>query len=49
MRMKHIAAIAFGATRNPPLANRPLKPPGLNWAKAFEKYCLEIAAKKNRP
>jgi hypothetical protein len=47
--MKHVAAIAFSATRNRPLADRPLKPPGPNWAKAFEKHRPELAAKKNRP
>jgi hypothetical protein len=30
------------------LADRPLKPPGLNWAKAFERHRLELVAKKNR-
>jgi hypothetical protein len=49
VRMKHIAAIAFSATRNQPLADRPLKPPGPNWAKAFEKHRPEIVAKKNGP
>jgi hypothetical protein len=49
VRMKHVAAIAFSATRNRPLADRPPKPPGPNWAKAFEKHRPELAAKKNRP
>ncbi|KAI1532887.1 DDE-1 domain containing protein [Pyrenophora tritici-repentis] len=49
VRMKHVAAIAFSATRNRPLADRPLKPPGPNWAKAFEKHSPELLAKKNRP
>lgn len=49
VRMKHVAAIAFSATRNRPLADRPLKPPGPNWAKAFEKHWPELLAKKNRP
>jgi hypothetical protein len=49
VRMKHIAAIAFSATRNQPIADRPLKPPGPNWAKAFEKHCPEIVAKKSGP
>jgi hypothetical protein len=49
VRMKHIAAIAFSATHNRPLADRPLKPSGPNWAKAFEKHCPEIVATKNRP
>ncbi|KAF2627137.1 hypothetical protein BU25DRAFT_469576 [Macroventuria anomochaeta] len=48
VRMKHVAAIAFSATRNWPLADRLLKPLGPNWAKAFEKHCSELLAKKNR-
>jgi hypothetical protein len=30
VRMKHMPLIAFSATRNRPLADRPLKPPGPN-------------------
>jgi hypothetical protein len=43
------ASIAFSATRNRPLADRSLKPPGPNWAKAFERHRPELVAKKNRP
>jgi hypothetical protein len=49
VRMKHVAAIAFSATRNRPPADRPLKPPGPNWAKAFEKHRPELTAKTSRP
>lgn len=49
VRMKHVAAIAFSATRNRSPADRPLKPQGPNWAKAFEKHRPELTAKKNRP
>jgi hypothetical protein len=49
VQIKHVAAIAFSATRNQPLADRPPKPPGPNWAKAFKKHRPELAAKKNRP
>lgn len=49
VRMKHIPSIAFSATRNRPPADRPLKPPGPNWPKAFEKHRPELIAKKNRP
>jgi hypothetical protein len=49
VRMKHIPSIAFSATRNRPPADRPLKPPGPNWPKAFEKHHPELVAKKNRP
>jgi hypothetical protein len=43
------ASIAFSATRNRPLADRSLKPPSPNWAKAFERHRPELVAKKNRP
>lgn len=46
--MEHIPSIAFSAIRNWPLADRPLKPPGPNWAKAFERHHPEFIAKKNR-
>jgi hypothetical protein len=49
VRMKHMPSIAFSATRDRPLADRPLKPPDPNWAKAFERHRLELVAKKNRP
>jgi hypothetical protein len=42
-------SIAFSATRNRPLADRLLKPPSPNWAKAFKRHRLELVAKKNRP
>lgn len=47
--MKYIAAIAFSATRQRPAADRPLKPPGVNWAKGLERRCPELIARKNRP
>ena len=49
VRMKHVASIAFSATRQRPLADRPLKPPGVNWAKALERRRPELIARKNRP
>lgn len=49
VRMKYIPSIAFSATRNRPLADRPLKPPGPNWPKAFERHRPELIVKKNRP
>ena len=36
IQMKFIPSIAFIATRKRPIADRPLKPPGRNWAKALE-------------
>jgi hypothetical protein len=35
-RMKFIPSIAFSVTRKRPMADRPLKPLGRNWAKALE-------------
>lgn len=42
-------SIAFSATRNRTLADRSLNPPGPNWAKAFDRYRLELVVKRNRP
>ena len=36
VRIKFIPSIAFNVTRQRPAADRPLKPPGRNWAKALE-------------
>src|SRR5438045_3210271 len=36
MRIKFIPWIAFSVTHQRPKADRPLKPPGRNWAKAME-------------
>lgn len=47
--MKYIASIAFSATRQRPPADRPPKPPGVNWAKALERRRPELRARKNRP
>jgi hypothetical protein len=49
VRMKYIAAIAFSATRQRPAADRPPKPPGVNWAKGLERRRPELTARKNRP
>ena len=49
VRMKYIASIAFSATRQRPPADRPLKPPGVNWAKGLERRRLELVVRKNRP
>ncbi|KAH5617491.1 hypothetical protein HBI23_255680 [Parastagonospora nodorum] len=46
VRIKYIPALAFVATRVRPPADRPLKPPGKNWPKAFEKRHPEIAARR---
>jgi len=49
VRMKYIASIAFSATRQRPLADSPLKPPGVNWAKVLERRRPELIARKARP
>ena len=48
MRIKHVASIAFSATRHRDPINRPSKPPGPHWAKAFERRHPELKAKKSR-
>jgi hypothetical protein len=46
VRMKYIPSIAFSVARSRPEPNRPLKPPGKNWAKALENRHPELKAKK---
>lgn len=46
VRINFIPFITFIATRQRPATDRPLKPPGKNWAKAFEKRHLETAARR---
>jgi hypothetical protein len=44
--IKYIPSISFTATRGRPEHNRPLKPPGKNWAKSLEKRRPESKARK---
>ncbi|KAL6174359.1 hypothetical protein ACJQWK_00490 [Exserohilum turcicum] len=46
VRIKYIPSLAFVATRSRPVTDRPSKPPGKNWAKAFEKRHPETAARR---
>ncbi|KAF2675936.1 hypothetical protein K458DRAFT_244928, partial [Lentithecium fluviatile CBS 122367] len=46
VRIKFIPFLAFVATRQRPATDRLLKPPGKNWAKAFEKRHPGIAARR---
>jgi hypothetical protein len=46
VRIKYIPALAFVATRARPPADRPHKPPGKNWPKAFEKRHPETAVRR---
>jgi hypothetical protein len=45
VRIKCIPSIAFSSTRHRPLPDRPLKPPGKNWAKALERRRPELVAR----
>src|SRR6266480_2932138 len=46
VRIKYIPQIAFSVTRQRPIADRPPKPPGKNWAKGLEKRHPELKAKR---
>ena len=46
VRIKHVPFIAFSATRHRPASDRPVKPPGKNWAKALERRHPDLQARK---
>lgn len=46
VRIKYIPSLAFNATRHRPEADRPVKPPNKNWAKAFENCHPELKARR---
>jgi hypothetical protein len=46
VRIKYIPSIAFLATRNRSIEDRPRKPPGKNWPKALEKRHPELKARR---
>lgn len=46
IRMKFIPSRAFSVTRHRPTTDRPLKPPGRNWAKALEKRHPVLIARR---
>lgn len=48
VRIKHVPRIAFQATQWRPAPERPSKPPGKNWAKAFEKRHSALKSRKVR-
>jgi hypothetical protein len=48
VRIKYIPAIAFSVARGRPEPDRPLKPPGKNWAKSLEKRHPRLRARKVR-
>jgi Tc5 transposase DNA-binding domain len=48
VRIKHILSLAFSVARQRS-TNKPPKPPGRNWARAFEKRHPELKTRRNRP
>lgn len=46
VRIKHIPSLAFSVARQRSM-NKPAKPPGKNWARAFEKRHPELKARKS--
>jgi len=46
IRIKFIPSIAFIATRKRPIADRPFKAPGKNWAKALKNRHLILRARR---
>ncbi len=46
VRIKYIPSIAYLATRHRSVSERPLKPPGKNWAKALENRNPELKARR---
>ena len=48
VRIKFIPSLAFSVTYQRPLTDRPLKPPGRNWAKALEKRHSVLQARRVR-
>ena len=46
VQIKHLPFIAFSATRHRPRLDRPLKPPGKNWAETLESRHPELKARR---
>jgi hypothetical protein len=46
IRIKFIPSIAFSITRQRPTTDKPLKPPGKNWATALEKRHSVLKARR---
>ena len=49
IQIKLIPALAFSLIQQRPLADRPQKPPGRNWAKALERRHAVLQARRVRP
>ena len=48
VRIKYLPSLAFSVTRQRPTTDRPIKPPGRNWAQAFQKRHPELEARRSR-
>jgi len=48
VRIKYIPSLAFSLARRRSTPNKPIKPPGKNWARAFEKRQPEVKARRVR-
>lgn len=48
VRIKFVPSLAFSITHQRPPTDRPLKPPGRNWAKAFEKRHTVLQTRRVR-
>jgi hypothetical protein len=48
VRIKYIPSLAFSIARRRSTPNKPIKPPGKNWARAFEKRQPELKARRVR-
>ena len=48
VRIKFISSLAFSVARQRSTTNKPFKPPGKNWARAFEKRHLKLKARRVR-
>ena len=48
VRIKYIPTLAFSIARRRSTTNKPIKPPGKNWARAFEKRHPELKARRVR-
>jgi hypothetical protein len=49
VRIKFVPSLAFSIVRQRSTSNKPTKPPGKNWARAFEKRHPELKARTVRP
>ncbi|KAK7180415.1 hypothetical protein PSPO01_13572 [Paraphaeosphaeria sporulosa] len=47
MQIKHIPSSGFSVARQVNRDNKPAKPPGKNWARAFKKRHVELKARKS--